>query len=324
MQYPIVSVLMTTYNPNLDYLKSALDSIYTQSYDSFEIVLVDDGSEIDLKSAIQAQKCEKLKYIRLEKNQGITKALNVGLTYCQGKYIARMDDDDISATDRLEKQVKYLEEHDNVNILGCNKRNFGVNENQSDIRINNLSREQQQVEFFFSNIGVPHPSVMIRKKFLEENHIQYNEAYRKSQDYGLWVECSKYTQLCCLSDVLLFYRCHKKQISSMSSEEQLSYKNQIRFDQLKQLGIDATEEEKQLHLDFCADKIKKEKQKEMINWIRKLYAHNRNKCYFDSDIFEYRLFVKGYSNLKECNFWEKMIKMLCIFKIKFIKQYIQK
>lgn len=321
MKKPTVSVLMTTYNPNLEYLKSALDSIYMQTYSAYEIILVDDGSKIDIRSFLEKNDYKNLCYIQLEKNVGITKALNIGLLHCRGKYIARMDDDDISTIDRLEKQVKFLEENKDINIIGSNKRNFGENTNISDIKINSLSREQQQVELFFSNIGVPHPSLMIRKSFFDSKNINYNENYKKSQDYGLWVECSKYTKLYCLPDILLFYRCHKNQISSISSKEQLFYKDKVRLDQLKNLNIIATDEEKKLHIDFCMDNITINQEKEMLRWIRKLYSYNKAAHYFNEKVFEYRLFVKGYFNLKDSNKLLKFIKVLYIFKLRFILQY---
>ncbi|WP_303195079.1 glycosyltransferase [Thomasclavelia spiroformis] len=324
MEQLIISVLMTTYNPNFDYLKESLDSIYSQTYNNFEVILVDDGSEINVKQFLNENQYKNLHYIRLAKNQGITRALNIGLSYCRGKYIARMDDDDISLPNRFKLQVKYFENNPKTNILGCNKINFGENNNQSEIMINNLSRERQQVELFFSNIGVPHPSVMVRKSFLDEFNICYNEDYKKSQDYGLWVSCSKYSKIECLPETLLKYRCHKKQISSNSKEEQMFFKDKVRLDQLERLGIYASEDEKRLHLDFCADNVKKEQQNKMLKWIRKLYKYNEKTLYFDSKIFKYRLFVKGYTNLSDCNKFSRFIKIIYIFKFEFILYYLKR
>lgn len=324
MEQPVISVLMTTYNPNFKYLKESLDSIYSQTYNNFEIVLVDDGSKVNVRRFLNENQYTNLCFIRLEKNQGITRALNIGLSYCSGKYIARMDDDDISLPNRFELQVKYFESNFETNILGCNKINFGENNNQSEIMINNLSREKQQVELFFSNIGVPHPSVMIRKSFLDKYNVSYNEEYKKSQDYGLWVLCSKYSKIECLPETLLKYRCHKKQISSNSRDEQMFFKNSVRLDQLKILGINPSKNEKKLHLDFCDDNIKKDQQIEMLKWIKKLYRCNKKEQYFNLEIFEYRLFVKGYTNLRDCNMFSKFIKMIYIFKFKFILHYLKR
>lgn len=110
----------------------------------------------------------------------------------------------------------------------------------------------------------------------------------------------------------------------MASKEQLLYKDQVRFEQLERLKITATEREKKLHIDFCADNLKTQQQKEMLRWIRKLYMCNKREHYFEPRIFEYRLFVKGYSNLKGCNVLLKIARMLYIFKFRFILQYFRK
>ena len=312
---------MATYNPNITYLKQSLESIYNQTYNNFEIILVDDGSDDDLQSFIQSFFDKRIRYVKLKEHVGITKALNKGLKFCRGEYIARMDDDDISLPNRFEKQIQYMEEHMNVNVLGCNKQNFGINNNISNIEINQLSREEQQIELFFSNIGVPHPTVMLRKEFMDRNKIQYNEDYIKSQDYDLWVTCVQFTPIYCLPDVLLKYRCHQAQISVKKRGEQKFYKDLVRINQVEMLGIRPSNMEKEIHIDFCEGKIKKEEYRQLIKWLRKLNKYNRKSKYFDEAIFAYRLFVKAYSGFKDLNPFIKLLNSCLLFKLSFFRIY---
>lgn len=323
MTQPLVSVLMTTYNPDKTYFSQAIESILEQTYKNFEVILVDDGSQFDVEKIVKAYDCKKIRYYKLQNNVGITRALNIGLQYCEGKYIARMDDDDICLRQRLEKQVLFMESNPDVHVLGCNKQNFGFNSNVSHIEFAKM-RGQQQVELFFKNAGLPHPSVMLRKSFLDEHKIRYNESYKKAQDYRLWVECVKYTRLYCLPEILLMYRCHEKQISSSSGEEQTYYKELIKFEQLSLLGIKPDDLEKEIHLKFCDDNIPQNQEKEMLCWAKKLYKSNCQKQYFEKKAFAYGLYVKVYINLKTNNKITKLLKSLAVFNVDVLRYFIFK
>lgn len=106
-----VSILMASYNPQEEYLVIAVRSILEQSFRDFEFIIVDDGSNPSIESILS--RCgihdARIHIVRSATNLGLPKALNLGLQHCSGDYIARMDDDDISMPDRIEKQIHYLE-----------------------------------------------------------------------------------------------------------------------------------------------------------------------------------------------------------------------
>ena len=124
---PLVSVVMTTYN-RADVLGSAVDSILNQTYDNFELVIVDDGCT-DGTSQILKKYIAKDKRIFLLKqnNQGLAAARNAGVKKAQGKYIAFMDDDDISAPNRLEKQIAFLEKYPDYSACICGIQFINLN-----------------------------------------------------------------------------------------------------------------------------------------------------------------------------------------------------
>ena len=111
------------YKENPSYLDDSLDSIFNQTLKPNEVVLVEDGplnEELDNVINKYKNKHECFKIVKLKENMGLGKALNEGLKYCQYEYVARMDSDDISIPNRFEKQISYLEQHPEIDMLGSN------------------------------------------------------------------------------------------------------------------------------------------------------------------------------------------------------------
>ena len=118
-QEPLVSVLIPCYNCE-KYVEEAVMSIIEQSYSNLEILVIDDGSTDNTGSILQelAQKDSRIRYIKNETNLKLIRTLNKGIDLCRGKYIARMDADDISLPTRIVKQVNFLEKHPDIGIVG--------------------------------------------------------------------------------------------------------------------------------------------------------------------------------------------------------------
>ena len=115
----LVTVLMSVHNEKMDYLMTAIHSICTQTYRNIEFLIIDDASDLECHEILEkiVKPYPFVKLIRNEINLGITKSLYLGVNQAQGDYIARMDADDFSLPQRLEKQVCFLEE--NPQIGGC-------------------------------------------------------------------------------------------------------------------------------------------------------------------------------------------------------------
>ena len=105
---PKVSILMPVYNAE-QYLSQALDSIVSQSFEDWELILINDGSTDRRESIIMDYDDERIFYIKNPVNLKLIKTLNKGIDYCGGQYIARMDADDICHPDRLKRQVEFLD-----------------------------------------------------------------------------------------------------------------------------------------------------------------------------------------------------------------------
>ena len=124
----LVSVVMSVYNDE-QYLKESLDSIFAQTIQYFELIIVDDCSTDRTVEIIENYHDDRIRLIRNTENRGLTRNLNTALEYVQGTYIARMDGDDKSRPERFEKQIAYLEQHPELMLISCRTHMFGGEEN---------------------------------------------------------------------------------------------------------------------------------------------------------------------------------------------------
>ena len=187
-----ISVLMSVYrSEEAGFFDAAMRSVWTdQTVKPMEIVLVEDGPLPDgLHHVIELWKSmlgDKLVVLRNEQNLGLTKSLNRGLGVAHGELIARMDSDDISESDRFEKQEKFLMEHPDVDIVGGALREF--NEKCRNLRVRNYPyTHEEAVKYICKASPLAHPTVMMRRRIFDEG-LHYNEKYRTSQDIALWFD----------------------------------------------------------------------------------------------------------------------------------------
>lgn len=145
---PTVSVLMSTYNTPNEWLSESIESILNQTFGDFEFLIVDDCSKTNIEEIQKKYNDPRIKWIKNEVNMGLTKSLNKLLRMAKGKYIARMDSDDISLAERFQVQVQFMDKHPNVIVSGTYRRAFG-NENKDEIWNIPKTREEQQAQLFF-------------------------------------------------------------------------------------------------------------------------------------------------------------------------------
>lgn len=285
---PLVSVLMPVYNSE-DYLEEAIKSILNQSYSNFEFLIIDDASSDRSLDIIYSFKDDRIKLIKKNLNTGYTVSLNMGLAMCQGKYIARMDSDDISLPLRLEKQVALMEAFPEIGICGTWVETIGKITGQ--IKKYPSTHEKIKTQLFVSSHFV-HPTVMMRKSALDQYTLIYDPQFEPAEDYALWVQLGSFVRLANIAEVLLKYRVHEKQVSREFSEKQLIKCNSIRMLQIRRLGIEPTAEEWQLHIDLILNKkkiINKLQLHSIIQWLTKLKECNEKIMYFEKKTFYYLL-----------------------------------
>lgn len=259
----LVSILIPVYNSE-KWLKECLDSIINQTYKNLEIILVDDGStDNSLKILKEYEKNDKRIRIFEEEHKGIVEALNKGLENCNGKYIARMDSDDISLPQRIEKQVEYMENNFDCVVLGTNYSL--IDEDSMDIkRPTNSFQNDLDLRtclFFFSPFL--HPSIMLRNDILRTNNLKYLKELEYLEDRLLYVQLSRLGKLHNLKEKLVKYRIVSTSITRTvhkNISKELLLKRKLLVEKIyKTLNIELTLEEKILLVSINLNgKISKE------------------------------------------------------------------
>ncbi|MCP4142059.1 MAG: glycosyltransferase family 2 protein [Chloroflexi bacterium] len=223
---PKVSIVMATFNAK-DFLHQAIESILSQSYKEFEFIIVDDGSTDSTWEIItQHHKIDqRINPIKLKKNQGVAIASNIGIKMAQGKYIARMDSDDISLPQRLEKQVEFMESNPEIGILGSRVRYMNRAGNLLGFPPMPLKDLSIRWDLLFKNPFF-NSSTIFRKSLLSKHEIVYNPNARYGEDYDLWIRLLSLTKGENLPDILLNYRIHS---SNLTHTTQNSIEKEVLF-----------------------------------------------------------------------------------------------
>ena len=209
-----ISIIMAVYNEET-YIKDSVKSILNQSFKNFELIIIDDGSIDGTTQIINSFNDSRIRLIKNEENLGLTKSLNRGLKVAEGKYIARMDADDIALPDRLKVQFNYLEKELDVGVLGGQAIQF-YDDNFKKVLKHKVTSFKEIKATLFCNNPMIHSTIMIRKSILVENNITYDETMKASQDYEMWIRLSSYTKIVNLSNILILYRLRNNSITHTS------------------------------------------------------------------------------------------------------------
>lgn len=215
MLRPRISVLMCVYNGE-QFLSESIESILEQTYEDFELIIVNDGSTDSTVEIIESYTDNRIRLINNKSNIGLTKSLNIGLESAKGEFIARQDADDMSDKTRFEEQIAYLIKNKDVVVLGTQAK---IIDKQGNIVNQPLGwfrpiTENEVKWFCMFDSPFIHSSVMMRRGIIWHTYKGYNSSYRTSQDYELWSRIV-YDHKCeNLKNELVSFRHHPKSISS--------------------------------------------------------------------------------------------------------------
>lgn len=225
----LVSVIITTYGNRESFLLEAIESVKKQTYDEIEILLIDDngiGSEYQKKNEILFLEDKEISYIPNLSNFGVQYSRNIGILMSKGEYIAFLDDDDIWEEEKIEKQVKYLEEKD-VDMVFCNGYRFFNN---------SLNKRSIYQENFIEDKLIPYELLLIKDKIgSTSNPLIKKKCFANSglfdtemparQDYEMWLRIAKKYKIIGLNKKLWYYRYHNEiRITRSLDKELRSYK----------------------------------------------------------------------------------------------------
>ena len=280
-----ISVVMPAFNVDIPVLEESVNSILSQTFRDFEFIIIDDCSTNGFYSFFKEFQDERIRLIRNTEHLGITKSLNIGFREARGKYIARMDGDDISLPTRFERQFAFMESHPDVIVCGTNVEFFGMTSANYIRKITDM--ETYRVELLFGNPGPMHPTAFFNRELLQRYQIAYDEKLEYAQDYGLWVEISRLGQVAILEDILLRYRMHDYQISQSFREKQILCDKLTKEKLLRELLGVVTREELDLHyLISTWNRRNIKPDAEMKNWLRRLVEANYKKGIYSRNLLE--------------------------------------
>lgn len=234
-----ISIVMPAYNAE-KYIGEAIDSILDQSFSNFECIIVDDGSTDSTRDIINSYEDNRI--ILIENTHDFIRSLNIGMNEAKGKYIARMDADDIMHPDRLKIQYVIMEAEPSITVCSTWLQMIGENVPLNSFYGTYNGFVEQPLLALLKKCFVTHPSTMIRSEFLQKYKLQYEQEYIYAEDYKLWTEIAIrggvfYVE----SQPLLFYRLSSSQVSRKKNAQQQSTAFRIRNEILEYILRDTPE-----------------------------------------------------------------------------------
>ncbi len=278
---------MPVYNRE-KYIAEAIDSILKQTFQDFELIIVDDGSTDKTPQIIKEYKDKRIRVIQNNKNMGVAVTRNIGYAAAKGMYIAVTDSDDINHKNRLAKQVTILDDNPDVDVVG-----FFYQELYDNGKLGRIVRFNEHNEAIRSNwiftqgiIGIP----MFRKSKLKDRNILFhNEGYKAAVDYQWYTSLSEEIMIYCIPEVLYYYRRHESQLSTDSYSIQQSYSDKIRLKQLEKIGLFPSEQEMKIHqmLSYYNNgSLENSLFLQIIKWCGKIKEANNKTLTFEPELLD--------------------------------------
>lgn len=230
---PTVSVVIPVYNAAA-FIKDCVASVIHQTYRDFEIIIIDDGSTDESAEMIRSFNDQRIRFIQNENNIGLIATLNKAFALCRGKYIARLDADDMALPERLSIQVQFMDSNPELALLGSSY--FPLSNKTTSAVVLASGKGTIQANLLF-NSCFAHPSVMIRKSALAERNPVFNPAFPHAEDYELWVWMMQHYTIDNIVEPLIHYRLHEQQISKTKATEQKDTAQKIRINYLQWLDV---------------------------------------------------------------------------------------
>ncbi|GJG93483.1 glycosyltransferase [Cupriavidus pauculus] len=278
---PLISVVMPAYNAQ-EHLAEALQSVLQQTYEYFEVILIDDGSSDHTLEIARSFDDPRIRIVENESNLGLVNTLNKALGYCRGDYIARMDADDLCVPERFQLQVDFLAEHPEVGVVGGAIRFFDNIPTPYTFHFPTAHEDIRVALMFYCPLA--HPALMFRRSVYDEGKLKYTSEFPHAEDYWLWSRFTVGVRSANLPDLLLHYRLHKKQVSTSESNHQYLASRSVRGWMFSQAGIDLTQSDSELHESLILERYdpRPEYLNAVATWFQKLESANARSAFWDA------------------------------------------
>jgi glycosyltransferase involved in cell wall biosynthesis len=297
---PKVSVLMPAYNAE-KYIALAIDSILAQSFQDYEFIIINDGSTDNTEQIIGSYNDARIRYIKNETNLKLIATLNKGFDLCLGQYIVRMDADDISLPDRIEKQVQFMDQNPEIGLCGTAFESFGFingpyfyKSEDIDIRIRLLHE-----------CHMLHPSIIIRTEVIRQHNLYMTILH--GEDLDFFIRIAEQTKLANLPEILIRYQQLPESMSKANAEITELHCTKIHLGLFKKIHPNFSEDEVRLYRAVAYKDFKsiQNRLSEVFNILKKLLEGNAQRHILDQQAFNNylkELWIQIILNVKGFNF----------------------
>lgn len=296
MMQPVISVIMPVFNCGI-FVGEAIESILGQSFTGFELLIIDDGSTDRTYAVASSYTDPRIRLIQKKENTGLVASLNLGIASARGEFLARMDGDDISDPERFRHQLDFLYANPDVMLCGSWYRLWPSEE------IVKLPTDPGSVKIaLLENCAMGHPTMMMRRAFITEHQLFYDEAFKAAEDYDLWTRTAALGKMANIPLCLLSYRIHPGQVTANEQYHQVKNSNLCRIRMLcYPLAAPSAADMKISEQIVTNAKLASDHElRSVLSWLSRLAESNARSLFFHVEKFGHfisdkkRQFVRRY------------------------------
>ena len=225
-----VSIILCFYNEE-KYLAKAIDSVLAQTYSDFELIIINDGSSDKSEEIVKSYQDDRIKYVVNKENKRQAYCRNRGLELATGDYIGFFDGDDIMMPEKMEYQVNYLREHDDIMLLSGGYAYMDGNGNVDANVVIPKYRCNDQIKAFmlFGNCIAFAGAALFRREIIDKYHVCFDETNKASEDYRFWIDMLPYVKVTNVDEIFFYFRInHGSKSSIIVKRDESAYNRELR------------------------------------------------------------------------------------------------
>lgn len=284
---PTISVIMPAYNVE-KYIGDAIESILQQTFDDFEFIIIDDASTDQTYDIICKYHDKRIIRIRNQNRLGVAACINRGLSVCSSEFVARMDSDDISKPERFKNQIEFMSDNSNLGISGSHMEIIDSNGKIIKEQHKKTGDEAIKINLFLGHTSLAHPSIIIRKKVIDQYHLRYDTAFQYAEDYDFYCRCSRFIMFDNYPESLIQYRIHAESVSWKHKQQQIIDAQTALYLHLRRLRLPFSLENFKIHKLFAFPNEDTEYPlaHKINDWIDYLYEWNDKNHIFSGKLLK--------------------------------------